>query len=80
MTKSRRCLQRQVGRDGCLPEERPLDAKEQRVLLARVEREIARRLAALDTIERVRARVLAEVPCLTELAEPAGVAEIATRA
>jgi hypothetical protein len=40
-------------------------------------KEIARRLAALDTIERVRAHVLAEVPCLTELAEPADVSEIA---
>lgn len=72
-------LQRLLGHDGCLPEERPLDAKEQRELLARVELEIARRLAALDTIERVRAHVLAEVPCLTELAEPAAVAEIARR-
>jgi hypothetical protein len=70
-------LQRLSGHDGCVPVFEPFTVAQRRTLLAKIQREVARRRAAMDEMIRVRDRALAEIPCLALLTEPASVTEIA---
>lgn len=73
-------LQHLHGHEGCVPVYEPFNAVTRRALLAKLDQEIARRRAALDAVSRVRDHVLAQVPCLAELVEPASVTTLARQA